>query len=91
MAIHQISVFVENKPGKLVGIIEELAAQNINIRASSIADTTDFGIFRLITNDFDKRRAVQGSRHPLFGGYQHRVYVRVHRVRDLRRVCSVQS
>ncbi len=58
MAIHQISVFVENKPGKLVGIIEELAAQNINIRASSIADTTDFGIFRLITNDFDKTHEI---------------------------------
>ena len=58
MAIHQISVFVENKPGKLVGIIEELAEQNINIRASSIADTTDFGIFRLITNDFDKTQEI---------------------------------
>ncbi len=58
MAIHQISVFVENKPGKLVGIIETLAKEGINIRASSIADTTDFGIFRLITNDFDKTHEI---------------------------------
>ncbi len=58
MAIHQISVFVQNKPGKLVGIIEELANKGINIRASSIADTAEFGIFRLITNDFDKTREI---------------------------------
>lgn len=58
MAIHQISVFVQNEPGKLVGIIEELANKGINIRASSIADTAEFGIFRLITNDFDKTREI---------------------------------
>ena len=58
MAIHQISVFVQNKPGTLVCIIEELANKGINIRASSIADTAEFGIFRLITNDFDKTREI---------------------------------
>ena len=58
MAIHQLSVFVQNKPGTLVGIIEELANKGINIRASSIADTAEFGIFRLITNDFDKTREI---------------------------------
>ena len=58
MAIHQISVFVQNNPGALVGIIEELANKGINIRASSIADTAEFGIFRLITNDFDKTREI---------------------------------
>lgn len=58
MAIHQISVFVENKPGKLVGIIKTLADKDINIRASSIADTAEFGIFRLITNDFDRTHEI---------------------------------
>ena len=58
MAIHRISVFVQNKPGTLVGIIEELANKGINIRASSIADTAEFGIFRLITNDFAKTREI---------------------------------
>ena len=48
----------QNKPGTLVGIIEELANKGINIRASSIADTAEFGIFRLITNDFDKTREI---------------------------------
>lgn len=58
MAIQQISVFVENKQGKLVETIETLAAKGINIRASSIADTKDFGVFRMITNDIDKTREV---------------------------------
>ncbi len=51
MAIKQISVFVENKPGRLAEITELLAKNNIDIRALSIADTTDFGILRLIVND----------------------------------------
>ena len=53
MAIKQISVFVENKPGRLAEITELLAKNNIDIRALSIADTTDFGILRLIVNDPD--------------------------------------
>ena len=53
MAIKQISVFVENKPGRLAEITELLAKNNVDIRALSIADTTDFGILRLIVNDPD--------------------------------------
>ncbi|MCR4614664.1 MAG: ACT domain-containing protein [Clostridiales bacterium] len=53
MAIKQISVFVENKPGRLADITELLAKNNIDIRAISIADTTDFGILRLIVKDPD--------------------------------------
>ncbi len=53
MAIKQISVFVENKPGRLAVITELLAKNKIDIRALSIADTTDFGILRLIVNDPD--------------------------------------
>ena len=51
--IYQISVFVENKPGRLCEITGVLAERAIDIRAFSIADTTDFGILRLIVNDPD--------------------------------------
>ena len=50
MQIQQISVFVENKSGRLAEITEALAAANVDIRAVSIADTSDFGILRLIVN-----------------------------------------
>ncbi|NLM49677.1 MAG: ACT domain-containing protein [Clostridiaceae bacterium] len=58
MLIKQISVFVENKYGKLVQITDILAQNNINILAISIADTTDFGILRLIVNDPQKAEKV---------------------------------
>lgn len=52
--IRQISVFVENKPGRLSAITKILKDNGINIRAISIADTKDFGILRLIVSDPDK-------------------------------------
>ena len=58
MAIKQISVFVENKPGRLADITGFLADGGISIRAFSIADTTDFGILRLIVSDTDKAAKV---------------------------------
>ena len=51
MYINQISVFVENRTGRLCEITDVLARENIDIRALSIADTTDFGILRLIVNE----------------------------------------
>ena len=54
MAIQQLSVFVENQKGKLLGTVKTLAEAGINIRAMSIADTKDFGILRLITSDNQK-------------------------------------
>lgn len=51
MAIKQLTVFVENKQGALVEITSALSANNINLRALSIAETQDFGILRLIVND----------------------------------------
>ena len=56
MFVKQISVFVENKLGKLVEIIGILADNNIDISALSIADTTDFGILRLIVNEPEKAK-----------------------------------
>ena len=58
MAIQQISVFVENKQGKLVETVKTLADNDINIRAMSIADTKDFGILRMITSDNAKTKEV---------------------------------
>ena len=58
MAIQQISVFVENKQGKLVETIKTMADNGINIRAMSIADTKDFGILRMITSDNAKTQEV---------------------------------
>jgi len=54
MIIRQISVFVENKPGRLAEITDIIAKNNINIRALSIADTTNFGILRIIVDDADQ-------------------------------------
>ena len=51
MLIKQISVFVENKPGRMASILEVLTNNNIDISALSIADTTDFGVLRMIVSD----------------------------------------
>ena len=54
MAIRQVSVFVENCPGKLHETLKMIADSGLNIRALSIAETKDFGILRLITSDTPK-------------------------------------
>ena len=51
MKVEQISVFLENKAGRLAEVANVLGNVGINIRALSLADTTDFGILRLIVND----------------------------------------
>jgi hypothetical protein len=48
MQVHQISIFLENRVGRLEEVTEVLAENEINIRALSLADTSDFGILRLI-------------------------------------------
>jgi hypothetical protein len=54
MLIKQISVFIENRPGRLYEITSVLAEGGIDIRALCVADTTDFGILRLIVSDPDR-------------------------------------
>ena len=54
MYIKQLSVFVENKDGRLADITSIVAKAGVDIRALSIADTTDFGILRLIVNKPDE-------------------------------------
>ncbi len=56
MFIKQLSIFVENKNGRIQSIIDTLSANGINISALSIADTTDFGIVRMIVDSPDKAR-----------------------------------
>ena len=51
MAIHQISVFLENKPGTLDAMTGVLAKADIDLRALSVAETKDFGIVRMIVDD----------------------------------------
>lgn len=51
MIIKQISIFIENRPGRLAEVTEIIAKNNINIRALSIADTTNFGILRIIVDN----------------------------------------
>ena len=51
MSVNQVSVFLENKPGTLNKLTEVLATNRINIRALSLAETSEFGIVRMIVND----------------------------------------
>ena len=59
--IKQISVFVENKSGRLSDILNVIGKNGIDISALSIADTTDFGIVRMIVNDPDKAAEILKS------------------------------
>ncbi len=58
MKVKQISIFLENRRGRLLEALEALGKSKINIRALSIADTSEFGILRLIIPDPDKARKV---------------------------------
>ncbi len=58
MKVEQIAVFLENKSGRLAEVTAVLARAGINIRALSLADTTDFGILRLIVNKTEQAKSV---------------------------------
>jgi hypothetical protein len=58
MKVEQISIFIENKFGRLAEITRILGEADVNIRALSLADTSDFGILRLIVNDGVKAASV---------------------------------
>ena len=58
MKVEQISIFLENKTGRLADVTQALAGAEINIRALSLADTSDFGILRLIVNDPERAKDV---------------------------------
>lgn len=54
MNVTQLSAFIANKPGHLQRVLKVLADENINIVTLTIAETSDFGILRMIVNDPDK-------------------------------------
>lgn len=58
MNIHQISVFLENRAGQLADITRMLADSHVNIRAISIAETADYGVARMIVDDYHKASAI---------------------------------
>jgi len=58
MKIHQLSVFLENKPGQLRTACEALTKARINLVTLSLADTAQFGILRLIIQDWRKAKTV---------------------------------
>jgi len=56
MSIPQLSVFVENKPGHLAEALGTLAAGDVNVLSFTIADTTDYGILRLVVDQLEKAK-----------------------------------
>ena len=56
MRVEQISIFLENKSGRLAEVTSVLAAAGVNIRALSLAETADFGILRLIVDQIDRAK-----------------------------------
>jgi hypothetical protein len=58
MKIQQLSLFLENKPGRLVEPCRLLSGAGINIRTLSVADTQQFGILRMIVSDWQKATAL---------------------------------
>lgn len=57
MILNQISVFLENRTGRLDEALETLKVNNINILSLSLADTSDYGLLRMIVSDSDKCKA----------------------------------
>jgi hypothetical protein len=58
MKVKQLSVFLENESGRLAEVTSVLGEAGINIRALSLADTSEFGILRLIVNDIEKAQEI---------------------------------
>ena len=58
MIIKQLSVFLENKSGRINEVTKILSQSGINMRAFSMAETTDFGILRLIVSDTERAAAM---------------------------------
>ncbi len=57
MKATQISVFLENRPGRLLQLLQVFGAAGVNLKALSVADTADFGIARVIVADVDEAMA----------------------------------
>ncbi len=66
MAIRQLSIFLENRKGRLASITSILAGAKIDIAGISIADTAEFGIIRLIVNDVEKAETILKENNVLY-------------------------
>ena len=55
--VQQLSVFLQNKSGKIAAVVRALSESGVDIRALSIADTTDFGILRMLVSDISVAKA----------------------------------
>ena len=55
--VRQLSVFLQNRSGKIASVTRALYENGVDIRALSIADTTDFGILRMLVNDVEKAKS----------------------------------
>jgi hypothetical protein len=62
MIIKQLSVFLENRSGRLTEVTASLAGEHINITAQCIADTSDFGVLRMVVSDPERAKAVLAQR-----------------------------
>lgn len=62
MTVTQISIFVENRPGRLAAVTRVLGEADVDIQALSIADTSEFGVLRLIVNATDLAAQVLRTR-----------------------------
>ena len=73
MAIEQVTVFIENRPGSLAEFLQCLAEEGIDLRAYSMAETADFGILRMIVHDAGwavaaiKARGFTAEKTPVIG------------------------
>lgn len=63
MTVNQLSVFIENKSGKLLKVLQLLKQADVQIVATTIADTLDYGICRIICNDPEKAYAILRENH----------------------------
>ena len=63
MIIKQLSVFLENRSGRLTEVTAALAEASINITAQCVAETSDYGVLRMVVSDPTRARDVLSSRH----------------------------
>ncbi|MBI5445992.1 MAG: amino acid-binding protein, partial [Deltaproteobacteria bacterium] len=63
MKLKQISIFLENSPGRLYEATHALGEAGINLRALSLVDTADFGVLRLIVSDVATARHIMMEKH----------------------------